>query len=74
MAKKDEVNSGMNFVEVMQKCPEAGEIMMKHGLHCVGCAMAHAESIEEGCRGHGMSDEDIERLMDDINATIKKKK
>ena len=29
-------------------------ILMASGLHCLGCAMASGETIEEACMVHGM--------------------
>ena len=46
---------------------EAAEILLDKGLHCLGCHAAHFESLEEGCKGHGMSDEEIEDLIKKLN-------
>ena len=39
-------------------------IFMQHGLHCLGCAMASGETIEEACAVHGL---DCEMLIDELN-------
>ena len=53
--------------EAAMSSPEAPMIMMSYGLHCLGCGMTAYETIEQGCAGHGMPDEIIDRLVDELN-------
>ena len=39
-------------------------ILMAAGLHCLGCAMASGETIEEACMVHGM---DCDALVEELN-------
>ncbi|MCQ2481997.1 MAG: DUF1858 domain-containing protein [Clostridia bacterium] len=39
-------------------------ILMSAGLHCLGCALASGETIEEACQVHSM---DCDALIDDLN-------
>ena len=39
-------------------------ILMASGLHCLGCAMASGEAIEEACMVHGM---DCDALLEEVN-------
>ncbi len=39
-------------------------IFLQNGLHCLGCAMASGESIEEACVVHGL---DCDSLIDELN-------
>lgn len=39
-------------------------IFLQNGLHCLGCAMASGESIEEACAVHGL---DCDSLIDELN-------
>jgi hybrid cluster-associated redox disulfide protein len=41
--------------------------MLSYGLHCIGCGMNAFETIEQGCMGHGMGDEEINSLIDELN-------
>jgi len=61
------ITKNMKFSEILEKKENAGEIMAEHGLHCVGCMMAAMESLEEGCRVHGMSDDEIDKMIGEIN-------
>ncbi len=68
------ITKKMNLIEVVNKKPEAMEILSKYGMHCIGCAMAHFETLEDGCRAHGMSNKDINKMIKEINSIKKTKK
>ena len=53
--------------ELMGEKPEVAQILFEAGMGCIGCAMAQQETIEEGCRGHGFSDEEIDELVEKLN-------
>ncbi|MDR3349550.1 MAG: DUF1858 domain-containing protein [Acidaminococcales bacterium] len=53
--------------EVVGRHPETAEVFSRHGMGCIGCAIAHFESIEQGAAAHGI---DIVRLVRDLNAAI----
>ena len=70
MAKKSgkgKITKDMKLGDVVEKYPEAARIMLKHGLHCIGCHVAAYETIEEGCSSHGMSKKDIEKMIKEMN-------
>ena len=45
--------------EVLQKAPEAAPAFFAIGMHCLGCAMASGETIEEACAVHGVNADDF---------------
>jgi hybrid cluster-associated redox disulfide protein len=53
--------------DILTKKPEAIEIMAKAGLRCIGCCMSGQESLEEGCKTHGMDETEIDNLVKEIN-------
>ena len=59
-----------NLGELVFNYPKTAEILIDFGLHCVGCAAAHFDTIEAGARVHGMRDEDIEEMIERINEVI----
>lgn len=69
MEKK--ITKDMAIGDVVYKHPETIEVFMKHGMHCVGCAVAQFENIEQGCKAHGI---DVDKLIKDLNASIEKGK
>lgn len=62
-----EISAQMTISEVVQKYPSTVEVFMNHGLSCVGCAAARFENIAQGAAVHGI---DVEKLVDDLNASI----
>lgn len=70
---EDRIKKEMGFAEVLQKYPETAPIMMKNGLHCVGCHAAAFETIEQGCVAHGMVEEDIKNMLKEMNEAVEKK-
>ena len=77
-ATKKESESGiskdMSIGDIVAKKPKAAEVMFKSGMHCVGCGMMAYESLEQGCKVHGMSDEDIDKMVDEINKSAEDEK
>ena len=47
--------------------PNSGEILLAVGMHCLGCAMAHGETIEQAVSVHG---EDLNKLLAKLNEGI----
>jgi len=65
------VDKSMTFAEIMEKNPEAAWILMKKGMHCMGCAMASGETLEQGAIIHGI---DPDKLVKEINKKLSTKK
>ena len=65
--QKGIITPKMKFAEIMEKHPESAEILFENGLHCIGCGMAMHETLEDGCKAHGMNKEQIEDLIKKIN-------
>lgn len=65
------INKSMNFAEIMEISPEAGEVLFNSGMHCIGCGMAALETLEQGAWAHGL---DPDKLVDEINKKIEGKR
>ena len=50
--------------EMLRMDPNIAAILMRAGMHCIGCPSAQGESLEEACMVHGL---DAEMLTDQIN-------
>lgn len=77
MTVKDEakkIHSKMTIEEILSLFPHKAQRLSQEitnaGLHCVGCHAATYETLEAGMRGHGMSHEAIDRLVDALNALL----
>ncbi len=53
--------------ECLELNPNAAEILLSAGMHCIGCAMAHGETIAEAVAVHG---EDLDALLNKLNEGI----
>ena len=71
---KAKITKEMMLGEIIGKNPKSAGIMMKHGLHCIGCHVASWETIEQGAQGHGMGEKEIEKMVNEINEKISSKK
>ncbi|MBN2067944.1 MAG: DUF1858 domain-containing protein [Candidatus Diapherotrites archaeon] len=60
--------------EIVKDFPDALPVMLEHGLHCVGCHVAAFETVEEGAKVHGMSEEQVDALIGEMNNAVKGKK
>ena len=58
--------------DVVAKYPQVAPVFLKFGLHCVGCHVAVWETLEEGCMGHGMPEEDFRKLLKEANEVASK--
>jgi|TARA_Y100000310_G_scaffold275909_1_gene292698 hybrid cluster-associated redox disulfide protein len=67
----DKITKDMKIADIVEKCPDSAQIMMEQGMHCIGCHVSAVETLEQGAKSHGMSDEDIGTMVEKINA-IKK--
>jgi len=68
------ITKDMNFIEVLETKPEAGEILFRNGMHCVGCAMSMYETLEQGAMAHGLDpDKIVDELNGEKNKPVKKK-
>ncbi len=67
----DIITKDMTLGEVVTKWPPTAAVMMEYGLHCIGCAVATWETVEQGARGHGMNDETLDKMVKDMNESIK---
>lgn len=62
-----EITKETKISEIVNSKPEAVEILFGAGMSCIGCPMAQQETLEEGCKAHGMSDKEIKKLVEKFN-------
>ncbi len=56
--------------EVLQKAPESAPIFFEIGMHCLGCAMASGESLEEACAVHGIDADEFITKLNEFVASV----
>lgn len=52
------------IMEAVEANPNAPEILLGYGMHCLGCAIAHGETIGEAAQVHSI---DVNDLLRDLN-------
>jgi nitrogen fixation NifU-like protein len=65
------VTRDMNLGEIAARWPQARTVLLDYGLHCVGCFASSFDTIEAGAKVHGMSEEDIDKLIRELNNAIR---
>ncbi len=58
------VNKQMSIGEVLNLDRGTARIFINHGMHCLGCPHATAESLEDACAVHGA---DADALVEKLN-------
>ncbi len=68
--KIPDVDASMNVMEIIGLHPEAADILAAYGLHCFQCAFNTLDSLESGAKSHGLTDTDIENMVNDITELL----
>ena len=58
------VSKDMIIADMLQIDPNIVAILMRAGMHCIGCPSSQGESLEEAAMVHGL---DADMLVDQIN-------
>ncbi len=67
----EQITKEMTIGDVVKKYPSTAEILLANGVHCVGCGARYFETLEAGFKGHGMSDEQVDSIIKQLNESIK---
>jgi len=68
---KQLITKSMSIAEVISRYPDTIPVLMKTGMHCIGCPMAMQETLEEGLSAHGL---DVDKVIDELNKLVRKKR
>jgi hybrid cluster-associated redox disulfide protein len=64
---KMKITKKTNMNELLMKHPELAGILFQSGMGCAGCPMSMGETLEQGCKVHGMSNKEIDKLVEKLN-------
>jgi len=67
---KQYVTKDMVIGDILKKYPDVAVVMLEHGLHCVGCHANVFDTVEAGSKIHGLSDDVINNMVDQMNKFI----
>ena len=62
-----EVNKDTVIGDIIDQAPQAFVMFKAIGMHCMGCAMASGETVEEACEVHGVN---ADEFIKSLNAFI----
>jgi hybrid cluster-associated redox disulfide protein len=61
------------IAEVVENYPDIAEILTEdYGFHCVSCFAAEMETIGMGAGGHGMTEKEVDEMLEKLNGLIDK--
>ncbi len=56
--------------EILENCPEAMPAFQAIGMHCMGCALASGENLEQACAAHGVDPDGFIEGLKNYLATL----
>lgn len=57
------ITKEMLLGEILRTKPESAEVLVKMGMHCLGCPSSQIESLADACMVHGLEvDEVLKKL------------
>jgi hybrid cluster-associated redox disulfide protein len=59
------ITKDLTISQVLEMNPEAAKVLVKNGMHCLGCFIASGETVEQAAAAHGIQ---VETLMEELNA------
>ena len=59
-----QISKKMTIGQLLAVNPNIAPILMRMGMHCLGCPSAQSESLEEAAMVHGM---DVDALLEALN-------
>ncbi len=63
-----EITKEMQIGELLMIAPDVAPILMRAGMHCLGCPASQMESLEDAAAVHGL---DADILVAQINDFLK---
>jgi len=62
-----EINKDMRIGDLLMMDELIAPILMRAGMHCLGCPASQMETLEEACYVHGL---DCDALVEGINTIL----
>jgi hybrid cluster-associated redox disulfide protein len=64
------VTRDSNLGDIAKTYPQAAAVMLEFGLHCIGCFANQFDTVEMGARIHGMTETEVDEMLQRINEAI----
>ena len=62
------ITKDMMIMDIINQDEEIADILMSAGMHCIGCMMAHGETLEQACAVHGISADMLVEVINQFEA------
>ena len=63
------VTKDMLIGQLITLDPNIAPILMRAGMHCLGCPASQGESLEEACMVHGVDADELVKKINDFLAS-----
>lgn len=71
--QKTKITKDILILDLVEQNPDLVAVLTEeYGFHCVGCMAASMETLEQGALVHGMTDDQIEKMVKDFNKRLSK--
>ena len=60
----EKITADMTIGEILEIKQEAAPVLLNMGMHCLGCALAHGETVGEAAQVHGA---DLQEMLEQLN-------
>ncbi len=67
MTSKLQIDKDTAIEDLIEESPEMNDILYEYGLYCGNCFAAGWDTLEEGAKMHGLEDDEIEELIQELN-------
>lgn len=64
---KKKINKNTNIAELIENDPEMNDVLYEYGLYCGNCYAAGYDTLEAGAMSHGLEEDEIEELIQELN-------
>ena len=65
-----QISKDMLIGELIQMHELIAPMLMRAGMHCLGCPSSQMESLEEACMVHGLDCDDLVTGINEVLATL----
>lgn len=63
-----QISKDMKIGDLLRVDPNIAAILMRAGMHCIGCPSAQGESLTEAAMVHGMDADKLEIMINEFLA------
>ena len=72
MKNKTKITKDILILDLVEQNLDLVEVLTgDYNFHCVGCLAASMETLEQGALVHGMTDKEIDKMVEDLNKRVK---